>query len=84
MSAPTYVPGSVPSGEAAPFLVSSPTEHSADIVIVTATGIALILLTFVTRVYICFDFSGPWLADDTVFTLATVGNQAEFLELNSS
>jgi hypothetical protein len=62
MSAPTYSAGSTPSGEATPFLVASP------------TGIALILLTFVIRVYIRFNFSGPWLVDDTVFTLAMVRN----------
>jgi hypothetical protein len=72
MSAPTYSAGSTPSGEATPFLVASRTDYSPDIVLVTAIGIALILLTFVIRVYIRFNFSGPWLADDTVFTLATV------------
>jgi hypothetical protein len=82
MSAPTNSAGSTPSGEAAPFLVASPTDHSPDIVLVTAIGIALILLTFVIRVYIRFNFSGPWLADDTVFTLATVRTPwAELLEI---
>jgi hypothetical protein len=82
MSAPTYGPGSVPTGEAAPFLVTSNTDHSPDIVLVTAIGIALILLTFAIRVYIRFNFSGPWLADDTVFALATVGNpRAELLAI---
>jgi hypothetical protein len=62
MSAPTNSAGSTPSGEAAPFLVASPTDHSPDIVLVTAIGIAL--------------------ADDTVFTLATVRTPwAELLEI---
>jgi hypothetical protein len=74
MSAPTCSAGSTSSGEAAPFLVASPTDHSPDIVLVTAIGVTLILLTFVIRVYIRFNFSGPWLADDTVFTLAMVRN----------
>ncbi|KAH8755894.1 hypothetical protein F5882DRAFT_367530 [Hyaloscypha sp. PMI_1271] len=70
MSAPTHAP--VPSGQAAPFLIATPTDHSPDIVLVAATGIALILLTFVIRIYIRFNFSGPWLGDDTVFAFATV------------
>ncbi|KAF8858971.1 hypothetical protein BDZ45DRAFT_650581 [Acephala macrosclerotiorum] len=68
----TYVPGSVPSGESAPFLVASPTDHSAGIVIVAATGTMLVLLTLMIRIFIRFCFSGPWLADDAVFALATV------------
>jgi hypothetical protein len=72
MSAPTHAP--VPSGQAAPFLVASPTDHSPDIVLVAAMGIALIFLTFVIRIYIRFNFSGPWLVDDTVFAFATVRN----------
>jgi hypothetical protein len=72
MSAPTFATGSVPSGQSAPFIVASPTDHSADIVIVATTGVALILITCVIRIYIRFNFSGPWLADDSVFALATV------------
>lgn len=74
MSAPTstFGPGSVPSGQSAPFVIASPTDHSADIVIVAATGVALILVTFAIRIYIRFSFSGPWQADDTVFALSTV------------
>jgi hypothetical protein len=74
MSAPTstYGPGSIPTGQSAPFVITSPTDHSGDIVIVAATGIALILVTLSIRVYIRSSFSGPWLADDTVFALATV------------
>lgn len=72
MSAPSYVPGSVPSGQSAPFVVGSATDHSADIVIVTAMGIALILLCLVVRIYIRSNLSGPWMADDTVLALATV------------
>ncbi len=74
MSAPTatYEPGTVPSGQSAPFLVASPTDHSAGIVIVAATGIILVLLTLVVRIYIRVSSSGPWQADDTVFALATV------------
>jgi hypothetical protein len=72
MSAPTHAP--VPSGQASHFLIATPTDHSPDIALVAATGIALILLTFAIRIYIRFNFSGPWLADDTVFALATVGN----------
>lgn len=74
MSAPTYVPGSVPSGQSAPFVVASPTDHSASIVIVAATGISLILLSFAIRIHIRYNFSGPWQVDDTVFGLATVRN----------
>jgi hypothetical protein len=78
MSAPTHAP--VPSGQAAPFLIASTTDHSPDIVLVAATGIALILLTSIIRIYIRFNFSGPWLADDTVFALAAVRNpQSELL-----
>jgi hypothetical protein len=72
MSTATLAPGTVPSGQSAPFLIASPTDHSADIVLVAAMGIVLILITFAIRVYIRFNFSGPWLADDTVFALATV------------
>ncbi|KAN0096809.1 hypothetical protein V8E51_015614 [Hyaloscypha variabilis] len=76
MSAPTstYGPGSIPTGQSAPFVITSPTDHSGDIVIVAATGIALILVTLSIRVYIRSSFSGPWLADDTVFALATVAS----------
>ncbi|KAE9371832.1 hypothetical protein N431DRAFT_377866, partial [Stipitochalara longipes BDJ] len=79
MSAPTstYGPGSVPTGQSAPFVIASATNHSADIVIVAATGVALILVAFVIRVYIRCSFSGPWLADDTVFALATVASLAQ-------
>lgn len=73
MSATTYDPKIVPSGQAAPFLVVTSTDHSADIVLVSATGIALLLVCLAIRIYIRFTFSGPWLADDTVFTVATVG-----------
>jgi uncharacterized membrane protein YdbT with pleckstrin-like domain len=73
MSTPTYGPGSVPSGQSAPFIIASSTNHSADIVIVAATGVALIFITLAIRIYIRFHFSGPWLVDDTVFGLATVG-----------
>jgi hypothetical protein len=72
MSAPIQAP--VPSGQAAPFLIATPTDHSPDIMLVAATGIALILLTLVIRIYIRFNFSGPWLGDDTVFGFATVRN----------
>jgi hypothetical protein len=72
MLAPTHAP--VPPGQAAPFLVASSTDHSPDIVLVAVIGIALILLTFVIRIYIRFTFSGPWLVDDTVFAFATVRN----------
>ena len=74
MSAPTstYGPGSVPTGQSAPFVIASATDHSADVVIVAAVGVALILVTLVIRIYIRRSFSGPWLLDDTVFALATV------------
>jgi hypothetical protein len=47
-SAPTHAP--VPSGQAAPFLITSPTDHSPNIVLVAATGITLILLTSIIRI----------------------------------
>ena len=72
MPSPTYGPGSVPSGQSAPFIVASSTDHSASIVIVAATGVALIIITLTIRIYIRSNFSGPWLVDDTVFVLATV------------
>jgi len=87
MSAPTstYGPGSVPTGQSAPFVIATPTNHSADIVIVAATGVALILVTLVIRVYIRYSFSGPWLVDDTVFALATVRKTQDYSQyLNSS
>jgi hypothetical protein len=84
MSAPTYVPGSVPSGQSAPFVVSSPTDDSGVIVIVAATGIALILVCFVIRLYIRFSFSGPWQVDDMVLALATVRNSGSKTSLASN
>lgn len=60
-------------------MVASPTDHGADIVIVVATVIMLILLCLAIRIHVRSNFSGPWLVDDTVFALATVRNPGSVL-----
>jgi hypothetical protein len=72
MSAPTYVPGSVPSGYAAPLAAVSDTDHGGWILVATAMGIVLMLLCLGIRVYVRTDAGGPWGVDDTVLGLATV------------
>lgn len=62
----------VPAGQHAPFARVTEDDHRAWILIVSAIGVAFVLVTTVTRVFIRWSGSSDWGLDDTVYMLATV------------
>lgn len=67
MSAPA-----VPDGQAPPFAVVTPTDHSAWIIIASAFGLSCVLLFGIIRVGIRLTIAPPFGLDDVLFGTATV------------
>ena len=64
----------IPAGQHTPFARISDDDHRAWILIISAIGVAFVLVTTVTRIFIRWFGSLDWALDDTVSMLMTVWN----------
>lgn len=70
------VPIAVPSGYSPPFQVVDDSHHGAWVIIATALGLVIALVSFLIRVYVRVALNPPFAVDDGVLLGATVGYPA--------
>ena len=71
MSSDTPIP--IPSGSSPPFEVVDDLHHGAWVIIATALGLVIALVSFLIRVYVRVALNPPFAVDDGVLLGATVG-----------
>lgn len=71
MSSTIEASKAVPSGYHAPLATIDPDHHAPRLLITTALGVVIILLTLLIRVHIRWKVSPPFASDDFVMTAAT-------------
>lgn len=61
----------VPEGNKAPLITLDDDHHGSWLVICSAFGLVIILLTLIIRIYLRYKVSPPFAADDICLTVAT-------------